>query len=128
MTDIQKPKKLSLSIILLISSVVLGMFNFILANQTTLHPIKIVTLIFTYGIMAFFIYFINARKNWARITFLILFIIGSIMFPFTLPAAFELNPVVGVISIILTLLQAVALILMFSKVVNQWFNLKKTSL
>jgi len=128
MTNLQKPKNLTVSIYLLIASVVVGIINFIIANQTTINLMKIVTLIFTYALMSFFIYFINAGKNWARITFLILFIIGSLLLPFTLATSFQLNPVVAVISIILTLLQIVALIFLYTKEVNLWFTLNKTSL
>jgi FtsH-binding integral membrane protein len=128
--SIQKPKKVSSAINLLIVSIVLGVVNSIISEVTTemknyLSGMGLFITIFTFALMIFFIYQMNARKKWARTTFLVLFILGALMFPFTLITLFKSNIVVGLLTVILTVLQIIALTMIYSKESNEWFNLNK---
>ena|ERR1700744_4306677 len=127
---IQKPKKVSSAINLLISSTVLGVINSIVSEMTTVlknysSGMGLSITILTIALMIFFIYQINAGKKWARTTFLILFILGTLMLPFTLIALFESSPFIGSIITIVTVLEIIALTMLYSKESNLWFNVKR---
>ena len=61
------------------------------------------------------------RQNWARWTFLALFVIGL---PFSVPqmyATLQANPIAGVLGIVQIVLQAYALFLVFTSDAGAWF-------
>lgn len=76
---------------------------------------------FVFGIMWFFICMIGKGRNWARITFLVLFIIGipSAVFPLQSLAA---NPISGLLGIGQTVIQIIALVFLFQKPSSDWFR------
>ena len=84
----------------------------------------IFTLYFTYLLLAFFIWKIGQGKNWARITYLVLFMLGV---PFTIYS--YLTSEISTFSIILgiagIILQIVALVFLFQKSSSDWFKSKK---
>ncbi len=68
------------------------------------------------------IYNIGFGRKWARTLFLVLFILGvasSLMF---ISVIFTTNLVLGFLFIIQLLLQIVALVYLYSKTSNDWFN------
>ena len=77
------------------------------------------------GILCFFVSKIAARRNWARIVFLILLIIGL---PLSIPrylAELKATPTHGYVSILLAVLQVIAIVLLFTRSSNQWFRNRK---
>lgn len=79
-------------------------------------------LVCTFAFVAFLIIKISAGRNWARITFLVLFVLG--MLP-TLPLMldeFSRLPVVGALSVAQVGLQVYALFLLFSQPGKLWFR------
>jgi hypothetical protein len=78
--------------------------------------------IFTFVLMAFLLFKISARKNWARITLLVMFIIGIIPYLPGILADVRKSPLIGTLSIIQTGLQAYALFLLFRSPANLWFR------
>lgn len=123
--DIKKPQSVTTGINLLVISIVLGIINSIVRHTTT--PIEnsasnVFILILNFGIMFFFIYQMNIGKKWARTTFLILFILGSLMMPFSLSILFKANPIVGGMTIVLTLIQVIALFYIYREDSNDWYN------
>jgi hypothetical protein len=54
----------------------------------------------------------------------ILFILGSLMMPFSLPILFKANPIVGGMTIVLTLIQIIALFYIYSEDGSEWYNSK----
>jgi lipid-A-disaccharide synthase-like uncharacterized protein len=124
---IQKPKKLSLAINLFIVSIVLGIINSIISEMTTeiknyTSAIGLTTTIFTLALVVFFVYQMSAGKKWARTTFLVLSILGALFLPFTIFALLKANPIVGIISIISTILQIIAFIMIYNKECKEWFR------
>jgi FtsH-binding integral membrane protein len=108
----------------------LGVVNSIISEVTTemknySSGMGLFITIFTFALMIFLIYQMNGRKKWARTTFLVLFILGALMFPFTLITLFKSNIVVGLLTVILTVLQIIALTIIYNKESNEWFNLNK---
>ncbi|MFA5848316.1 MAG: hypothetical protein WC833_00390 [Bacteroidales bacterium] len=144
---IQKPKKVSFAINLLIVSIVLGVVNLIIDKVTPDFPELIpemknysndphlFVIILSFALTIFFAYQMNQRKKWARTTFLVTVIIsaffvilGALTFPSTIITMFKSNPAVGLISIILNTLQLISLVMMYSKTANEWFNFKRNLL
>jgi hypothetical protein len=97
--------------IVLVSSLWLSFHNFIAAQSG----------FFTLLIMAWLTHKTNQGRNWARITFLVLYIIGSVI---AIPA-FLTDPHLTIdigIFIIQTILEAAALIMLFSRDARPWFK------
>ena len=70
----------------------------------------------------FFIHMIGKGKNWARITYLVLFIIGMPFWVLELPQSLAANPIVGLLGIGETVIQVVALVILFQKPSSDWFR------
>ena len=70
-------------------------------------------LLFTFGLLLFLIWKISSGRNWARITFLILFLAGIPMFLPNLSNELKRNPFAATISVVQVLLQIVAFFLLF---------------
>jgi tryptophan-rich sensory protein len=126
------PKTISNAAKLIYLTLGIGIVNSIIMELTTdfnniSDPKNLFVLIISLGLMAFFAYKIHMGKKWARTTFLVLFLIGMIMFPFTLIQFFQLNPLTGIISLTQTGLQIYALILLYKPDSKDWYvnNSKK---
>jgi hypothetical protein len=76
----------------------------------------------TLGIFFSLIKLIGLGKKWARVVLLVLFVLDILIFPAALGPIFKFNLLVGVLTIFQALLQAVALVFLFSRASTQWFN------
>ena len=92
----------------------------------TQHPTIVYQALFSLGVIGFLSYMIHLGKDWARITFLIIFLIGMLGFPFILVEKFMISPIVGVLTISTTLFQALALILLLTKKAGKWYKFQKS--
>lgn len=122
-----KPKKVQNAVRLLILSLILGFINSVISEFYSEMKLfssteGLVTLILTYGILGFLIYYINERKNWARIVSIIMMGLGLLVFPFSLAQIFKENALNGTISLVSALIQIVAYIMLLSKESNLWFK------
>ena len=82
-------------------------------------------MIITFGLFFFFIWKISDGRNWARIVFLVLFLLGV---PLSIPVYLEevrRNLFLGSLSFIQVILQLVAIYLMFTRNSNLWFKTRK---
>jgi asparagine N-glycosylation enzyme membrane subunit Stt3 len=90
-------------------------------SMSTFHTFTIIGTIFGLGIQAWLIIKIAGGRNWARIVFLILFILGLffvVSFDTKLVAN---NFIAGGIAILGLVLQSTAAILIFTNPGRQWF-------
>ncbi len=127
-----RPDKVSTALTLLWISLAIGVLNSIInfSNSVDLAQgygsgFVIFVTLFTLAFIAFFIYMIGEGKNWARITFLVLFILGI---PFSVLPAIRLlitNPISGMFSVGISILQLIAIIFLFQKTSSDWFNSMK---
>lgn len=120
------PRTISNAAKLLYLTIGIGVVNSILMEFTTEYqsysdPKTLTILIISLGLMGFFAFMINIGKKWARNTFLVLFGLGFLMFPFTIAHYFSLNPMIGLLSLTQTGLQIFALILLFKKETKDWY-------
>ena len=60
-------------------------------------------------------------RNWARITFLVLFILGLLMHPFMLWMEFHRSPMSAYVSIAVIVIQMYAVLLLFRPPARAWF-------
>jgi len=74
----------------------------------------------------FFIYMIGKGYNWARITLLVLFVIGIVVFIPTLLMQLAKNPLVGLLNLGQTTIQSTALLLLFQNPASKWFREKRS--
>lgn len=110
----------------LLVGLIKSIFYETMTNQKILSDSKSLTIgIVTIIIIGFIGYKIGQGKNWARITLLVLFIIGMIGFPFIILNEFQINPIIGVVSITQMFIQLYVLIILFSGESKDWFRLQK---
>jgi hypothetical protein len=81
-----------------------------------------IIIVCTFGITAFFIWKIGQGKNWARIVFLVLFVLGTVPFIFILRSALARSVVSGLVSILQIGLQTVGFFLIFASPGREWFK------
>jgi hypothetical protein len=128
-----RPDKVSTAITLLWITIAIGIVSSTINFSASLKVAEasglglawlIFTLYFTFLFLAFFIYKIGQGRNWARITFLVLFIIGV---PMTIYS--YLTTPIDIFSLLLglasTIMQLVALVFLFQKSSSDWFKSKK---
>ncbi|TXD71121.1 hypothetical protein ESU54_17675 [Aequorivita antarctica] len=97
-----------------------------MTNQKILSDPKSLTIgIITIVIIGFLGYKIGKGKNWARITLLVLFVIGMLGFPLIISNEFQMSPLIGIVSIAQMLIQLYVLIILFSGQSNEWFKKQK---
>jgi hypothetical protein len=125
-TTAQKPQHVGTAVNLLWASLAVGLVKMLMdfLNLSAAAPAAFTNfvLIFTFALIGFLIFKISAGKNWARITFLVLFIIGVLP---TLPIVlgeFSRSPVVGALSVAQIGLQLYALLLLFTPPGRSWFR------
>ncbi|MBN8549380.1 MAG: hypothetical protein J0M12_08710 [Deltaproteobacteria bacterium] len=126
MVDNSKPSTVTLAVQMLWVSLAVGLAKLILdqARISTQAPVWFVNFILVFGslFLAFLILKISAGKNWARITFLALFVGGLIpAFPIILKE-FSTVPAVGALSVLQAGLQGYALFLLFASPGSAWFG------
>jgi Ca2+/Na+ antiporter len=124
---LHKPRSIIAGKNILYATICLGFINSFISewmntNENYSRAQRIVITLTTLLILFFLTREIALRKKWARMTFLILFIVGMLVFPPALIAMFNMNFLVGIFAVFQTLLQIVALIFLFSKESNLWFN------
>jgi hypothetical protein len=83
---------------------------------------SIIILVVTLGLVFALIKMIGRGKKWARVVLLILFIAGMLVFPWTLPALFNVSMMTAVLSLFQAILEIVALVFLFSRDSTQWFD------
>ena len=121
------PKKIKQASILVYVSLLIGLIKSVLyetmTDQKMLSDPKSLTIgILTILIIGFFGYKIGKGKNWARITLLVLFIIGMLGVPFIIMTEFQMNPIIGIVSVVQMLIQLYVLIILCSGESKNWFK------
>jgi hypothetical protein len=74
------------------------------------------------GVMFLFIYMIGRGRNWARITYFVLIIVGIPVYVLTFLQSYPANPIYGLLGIGQTVIDIIALVLLFQKPSSNWFR------
>ena len=124
-----RPTEVTRAVQFLVSSLAIGLLTsiFHLAQRVSGVPLVLASLIViaVFGIGFFLISKISARRNWARIVWLVLILFGL---PFAIPANLQevrRNVLSGTISIIITILQLIGTYFLFTRDSNLWFRTRK---
>jgi hypothetical protein len=122
-----KPKSIVAAKNILYATIFLGIINVVinemtpgLGNASTIEGIVISGV--TLAVIFVLTRQIGMGRKWARTVFLVLFILGIVLFPFALGAVFRISLLLGILEIFEAILQAIALIFLFSQDSTVWFN------
>ncbi len=80
---------------------------------------------FLLWVMWFVIYMIGRGHNWGRLTFLVFFAVGMLLFRFRDLQDVAANPIFGLLGIAQTAIQIIALVFLFQKSSSDWFRERK---
>lgn len=124
------PKKIKQAANLVYLSLLVGLIKSTLyetmTNQKILaDPKSLVIALITILIIGFLGFKISQGKNWARIILLVMFILGMIAYPFIIIAEFQMNSLIGIVSIVQMLIQLYVLIILYSGEAKEWFKAQK---
>lgn len=122
----QKPQSVALAVILLWASLGAGVVKMLLHQfryaSTGSDAVAYTVIAVTLAIIVFLIVKIAAGKNWARIVFLVLFVIGTFPMAAVILDEFADAPFMGALSVAQIGLQAYALYLLFTQPGSAWFR------
>jgi len=121
-----KPREVGWATGLLWASLAMWLFTraldwtYLTSRQPTSHILfnDALTLSFT----AFLIFEISKGKNWARIVYLVLILLGAVPYFVLLRAAIGRSRVVALLSTLETLMEFVAIAVVFSRPAKEWFE------
>ena len=126
---LQKPKQVIRAVTLLWVSLSLGVIVFLLdlrfVQATAPGPAVWLIPIAVLGLLAFLIVSISSGRNWARIVFLVMFVLGALPYLLALTDMFSRSVITGSVSTAQFLLQAIAMYLVFTHPGSTWFRQRK---
>ena len=123
----ERPYRVVRAVVLLWLSLLVGAlifvleFEFIKRTAASASMVWVVSL-GALGISALLTASIYARQNWARIVFLVLFLLGGLPYLAVLSDMFGRSKVAALLSLTQLLLQAAAIYLLFTKPGSLWFR------
>ncbi len=122
-----KPKSIVAAKNILYATIFLGIINVVINEMTPgLGNASMIESIVITGITLAVLFVLTRQigmgRKWARTVLLVLFILGVIIFPFALGAVFNTSLLLGILEVFEAVLQAMALIFLFSKDSTIWFN------
>jgi hypothetical protein len=131
-----KPKTIKIALQLLWGSLAIGLINTIINWNESIAQMtqpmtmdkelfSVIVASSTFFILSWLFYMISTGRNWARITFLCLYLIGL---PFSVPqliSLIEQAPLKVILAILISIFQLISLIILFSNTGNVWFKAHK---
>jgi membrane-associated HD superfamily phosphohydrolase len=137
--QMNRPKKVSLALKLLYLSLGFYILQFIinigyLLERGELYPITqetstitdvLLSTIYTVGVRWFLIYMIGKGRNWARIVYIANYTTEVMIYLIILPPLLAINIIFGIFYITQTILQVIAMVLLFQKPSSEWFRHKR---
>ena len=122
---VTRPAEVTKSVTLLYRMLGLGVINSIILLFTIPSSdvgFTLIIQIFVFFVMVYFIQKIGSGSNGARITFLVLTIIGAPFSLLMIAQTFQYYPVTSLITLIIGIFQIVALVNLFQKPATEWFT------
>jgi hypothetical protein len=143
--ELSRPKRVLVAITLLYAALGIGVTRIVLdlysgypitgppwlmtmVNQTgitwLLPIVLLLSALVTFTLLLVLIYLIGQGKNWARISFLVLWLIGILLFLSATPLRRFLaaHPISGMFALLQYVFQVVALVLLFQNESSRWFR------
>ena len=118
--------KLAISLLLLVISVATLRFflNLILTDFYT-FKVKAPNYLISLSLFVFLAFHINARRNWARILYIVLLLIAMFTIPSNIISLMSVDILSALILFVQTLLQVGAAVAILTKSSNNWFKTRK---
>ncbi|NBF02207.1 hypothetical protein GV819_07865 [Pseudomonas sp. Fl5BN2] len=123
----ERPVEVSKAIYCVLASFALGVVKTLLnlsyikeQGIPVLTAIVVIVLITAFA--SFLLYKIHTGKNWARIVFMVMVVVGFLPFFPEIMAEFGRSPLIGSLSVIQALLQVIAVWLLFFTPGKTWFK------
>ena len=122
---IEKPSQVRNAVRLLLASLAVGILRTAIgvpsgAGSIVTFVVLVATI--TIAIVGFLVIKISGGRNWARIAYVVLFLLGLPYSIIVLAQEFAANALVGLVSVIQILLQSIAIVLLFRRASNAWFR------
>lgn len=121
-----RPARVGNAVALLYATIGIGVFRAVLEFSTMASAATVALILLTwfiaFGLMALLVYKIGAGRNWARLTFLVLFLIGVPLVILPLLQSLSAVPISGVLGIAQFAGQAAALGMLFAEPAATWFR------
>jgi uncharacterized membrane protein YwaF len=125
---IPKPRNVKLAIILfasVISVATLSLFSNLIFSDLYSFKEKAPNYLLSFALFVFLAFHINARRNWARILYILLIVIGMATIPSHIIRLISVNKLSALFFFIQTLLEVAAAVVLFTKSSNKWFKARK---
>jgi hypothetical protein len=124
----ERPKKVQNAVTILYVTLGIGIVRAVIEASANAQMAGVGFLIFitvlVFAVMVFLIAMIGRGRNWARITFLVLFLLGLLPSILPLIRSFKLSPISGILGLAQMVLQVVALVFLFQQESSVWFRAK----
>jgi hypothetical protein len=124
-----KPSQVNIAVILLYASLAVAFIILMLDFGSVpfeVFYVSLLLMVFTFAILIFFITKISAGKNWARISFLIVVLIGITFYTPFIFQLFTTNVITAILTTVQNLMQLIAMIFLYQKPSNTWYVPRKT--
>lgn len=126
-----QPPKVGTAVKLLYATLGIGIIRSIIeaSRLAEANSVGFVLLIIfsVFGSMWFLIYMIGKGRNWARIAFLIMFILGVPLSILPMIQSLTYDPVSGILGLAQVVMQIIAMVLLFQGGSSAWFKVIKQS-
>jgi hypothetical protein len=126
---VSKPKAVAIAVLILWLALAIGLISLVVRLSQTAQPVSsgllYSILAIAFAVMAFFVYKISQGRNWARITYLVLMLLGMFRTVPSLVSAIDRAPGAGALSAIVVVAQLVAIALLFTGSSNAWFRRRR---
>ena len=127
----QKPQSVVLAVKFLWASFAIGLVKTLMDFpnlSAAASPAYIYfVMFFTFVVIGYLIFRISAGENWARIAFLVMFVIGMLPALPVIMGEFSRAPVAGALSVVQVGIQIYALYLLFTQPGSGWFGKTKAA-
>jgi hypothetical protein len=109
-------------LVLVISFATFSLFSNLIFSDFYTFKEKVPNYLISFALFAFLAFHINARRNWARILYIVLLAIAMIVIPSNIIRLLSVNKLSALILFIQTLLQVAAAVALLTKSANKWFR------
>ena len=122
-----RPDRVNTAIKLLYSSLGVGVVRSLLEAPALIKQgaslgFVVFVSVFVLAFLSFFIHKIGKGRNWARITFLVMFILGIPISISPMIQSLMNNPVSGMLGLAQLVVQIIAIVFLFQKTASNWFK------
>jgi len=120
--SVTRPPIVTKALVLLYIALGIGPIRIVMEVPGVSTAVAIIPALILTALLAGFVYLIGTGRNWARITLLVLVLIGIPFSVAPLLEIFRTNFVSGVLGLVQAVLQIVALVFLFQKQSSEWFK------